>query len=112
MSADNGVYILKTRSQSGHSPEYRIGYASAIDNITQLDRREADKFTRAVFGQSMVMNTYKGALSVAKGIHYDLVKSGVYIEYGVVLIELSKQFPRSRRSRRRHRTNPCNSNER
>jgi hypothetical protein len=49
----------------------------------------------------MVLNTYKGALSVAKGIHYDLVKSGIYIEYGVVLLELSKPFPLSRRSRRR-----------
>ncbi|MFA7339824.1 MAG: hypothetical protein WC028_23780 [Candidatus Obscuribacterales bacterium] len=101
MSADNGIYILKTLSQSGRSSEYRIGYAAAIDNITQLDRHEADKCTRQIFGQSMVLNTYKGALSVAKGIHYDLVKSGIYIEYGVVLIELSKPFPLSRRSRRR-----------
>ena len=108
MSADNGIYILKTLSQSGRGSEYRIGYAAAIDNLTQPDRHEADKCARQIFGESMVLNTYKGAQSVAKGIHYDLVKSGIYIEYGIVLIELSKPFPLSRRSRRRLRTGQYN----
>ena len=86
MSADNGIYILKTTGPVG--PEYRVTYAQAIDNIYgnfsdesfqwQGDPEEMYKY----FHDAPVFSSIEKALDYAKELSYNYD----YLEYGICVI--------------------------
>jgi len=62
MSADNGVYILKTHKppikdgnsyQNQNGSEFRVAYAQAIDNVDY-----SDLYLPAIFGDSQVYTSW------------------------------------------------------
>ena len=92
MSADNGVYILKTKDQ------YRVIYASAIDNLTwsyldpNFHEKNPEKFVPSrileYFGKSKYTYDKNTAMRVANGI----LKSLPVCEYGIVTIRYNKTW--------------------
>lgn len=88
MSADNGIYILKTPSypikkdncytNRGSYYEYRVAYAMAIDNVDY-----SDLYLPALFGNSPVFQKEDEAWNYAKQLEEDCD----YLEYGICLIE-------------------------
>lgn len=94
MSADNGVYILKTPARpvkkgnalfNRHGVfEYRIAHCQAIDNLDY-----SDIYMPLLFGNSKVHENEEDAIKEAKTIHDDLPFS----EYGICLVEKRVTFP-------------------
>ena len=95
MSADNGIYVLLTESEKG--PEYRVTYASAIDNIygewnVEKARYEGNIQTiQETFGQVPVFYTLNEALDFAEELEYntDPTEDGVCVinefkDYGFI----------------------------
>lgn len=91
MSADNGVYILKTprwpvkegnyyTNQHGKF-DYRVAHCQAIDNIDY-----SDLYLPCYFGNSQVHDNEDDAWKEARQIAEDVD----FLEYGVSIIE--KQF--------------------
>ena len=95
MSADNGVYILETKG-----PEYRVTYASAIDNITYGEYTTPDpdydgewnkKEVREYFGNSKVHTSLDEAYKEAEELH----KHWEWTEYGICILSYGhKEFPK------------------
>lgn len=75
MSANDGIYVLYTESEKG--PEYRVKYASAIDNIYgEWDESSSHwkgdiNSIRDTFGEAPVFYTLNEALDHAEDIAYD-----------------------------------------
>jgi len=95
MSADNGIYILETRKppiKEGSSytnqmkSEYRVAYASAIDNLDA-----SDLYMVVIFGDSLVYDDVEESIKVAK----NMAKQFPYLEYGIIVIHdyRNKYFP-------------------
>ena len=88
MSADNGIYILKTKDQ------YRVAHLSAIENITWsfIDGDWDCRFvpTRVVdmWGNCKYTRDANKALRIA----YKMVKSLPACEYGVNIITYNKPW--------------------
>lgn len=86
MSADNGVYVLQTKSPDG--PEYRVTYAQAIDNIfgkfndETLHWEPNNDVIQQYFGKSSVFTTLEEALDFAEKIAYN----HEYLEDGVCVL--------------------------
>lgn len=100
MSADNGIYVLRTPSPIGRGYEFRVAHAQAIENVEFPDRAIADEYMVAVFGRSWVLHRKGRAKAVAHLLHDDLVAGGLYTEYGVQIIEVDRPFPDTRMRRR------------
>jgi hypothetical protein len=93
MSADNGVYILKTPARFIKSGEgwytnqkgfeYRVAHCQAIDNLEY-----SDLYLPMLFGDSPVFNSYEEAMELAKNILNDLP----VCEYGICDIEHDQKF--------------------
>ena len=87
MSADNGVYILKTKDQ------YRVIHAQAIENLywTPLKNGLHGEFiaTRLVeyFGHTRYTRDFDTAMRVANAIAKDK-----YLEYGIVVLKIDKKW--------------------
>lgn len=92
MSSDNGIYVLYTESEKG--PEYRVAYASAIDNIygefnEQTFRYNGDiQSIQETFKDSIVFYTLNEALDFADTIEYDIGNT----EDGICVINEFKDF--------------------
>lgn len=94
MSADNGVYILKTPARpikngniytNQHGKfEYRVAHCQAIDNIDY-----SDLYIPLLFGNSVVHDSKESALKEAKGIFNNLD----ICEYGICTIDKENHFP-------------------
>ncbi len=93
MSADNGIYILKTPAppvKNGNyytnqgKKEYRVAHCQAIDNIEY-----SDLYLPCYFGDSPVFDNYEDALELAVQIEKDLE----ICEYGICDIEKDCYFP-------------------
>lgn len=87
MSADNGIYILKTPKYGESSFEYRTAYHQAIDNINYNEPSPGHGNALAVlryFGDCKVHTDEDAAWLVA----YDMEKDCDYLEYGVSMVEL------------------------
>lgn len=94
MSADNGVYILKTPARpiknggsytNQHGKfEYRVDYCSAIDNIYY-----SDLCVPAMFGNSKVFDSLEDAQAEATII----ADKHRYLEYGICQVEHKRVFP-------------------
>lgn len=88
MSADNGVYILKTKDQ------YRVAYAHAIENLwwNFIKIRNEDEMvsTRLVelYGRKRYTRDAEKAMKVAQAIARD---SG-YLEYGIKILPINKTW--------------------
>lgn len=99
MSADNGIYILKTQAEKPiieSDFEYRVIKAVSIDNIywdpVKGDYREDDMFTPEIafeyFGTADVfISEYEAQKEAAA-----LAKNVVYLEYGICLLDHSDQI--------------------
>jgi hypothetical protein len=96
MSADNGVYVLKTirtrrLSEIGWErvepyPVYRVAHAGAIDNFDYYREREPHNlgaYMLDVWGDSPVFEDKQDAISYAHSVEERLS----ICEYGVCMIE-------------------------
>jgi hypothetical protein len=90
MSADNGVYILKTKGENG-GYEYRVRHAQAIENIQWYDMAAArytrspyPKAIRDYFGGCKVFTDHVAAIMEAREIEQDYL----FTEYGICTISL------------------------
>jgi hypothetical protein len=102
MSADNGVYILKSRapmvkSDDGwgwvhppHGHEYRVAHCCAIDNLDY-----SDLYLPLYFGRSKVYIDQKEAVKEAERIYDEIMESDFpIVEYGISFVESDKEYPR------------------
>jgi len=70
MSLNNGIYVLLTETEEG--PQYRVTYASAIDNIYGEWNVETSKYDgniqaiKETFGNVPVLHTLNEALDFAE----------------------------------------------
>ncbi len=100
MSADNGVYILKTKGNprrlNSNIHEYRVAHLQAIDNIDwddKLGKPSRDHDVQIVNAREMwkgckVFTDAKEALDEALKIDRECV----YVEYGICEIEIPRRF--------------------
>lgn len=94
MSADNGVYILKTsRRDDPTKSEYRVAHAQAIENVTQQDAFWADiqpAYAVSIFGSSVVFDNKADALIEAGSIEDEILSDEFcpILEYGICEVEL------------------------
>ena len=84
MSADNGIYILKSPIQcSPNTFEYRVAKCSAIENIDYRVEYEV-----LLFGRSKIYtedDAWKRAIKISK--------QTPVLEYGIKLLERDHPFP-------------------
>jgi hypothetical protein len=98
MSADNGIYILKTNKpyiregnilywQDGH--DYRVTYCTNIEDIDY-----SHLYLPVLFGDSLVFSSYEQAFEYAEklSLNYD------YLEYGISMVTRSTIFPNMTRA--------------
>lgn len=81
MSADNGIYILKTNGN-----KFRVAETCAIDNLDWYktnDPYNLGVYLHDVFGDSPVFNNEKAASDFA----FQIAKKG-WTEYGICFINL------------------------
>jgi len=100
MSADNGIYLLKTPADDGESFEYRVIHAQAIDNIywdgTAPDHNNPDGVPE-IFGACDIL-TEEEANKKAFELEEEVLNDDFGIlEYGVSTIELPYSFSKYRR---------------
>ena len=92
MSIDNGIYVLLTNTDNG--PEYRVAYASSIDNIYGEWNAERAKYEGDInaivstFSESQVFHTINEALDFAEHIEHDIG----YTEDGICVISDFKDY--------------------
>lgn len=94
MSADNGVYILRTPAvpvkegssyRNRHNEhEYRVAHCAAIDNLDY-----SDLYLALYFGDCEVYDNWNEASRVARHIALNVG----FLEYGVVYLEKDCHFP-------------------
>jgi len=95
MSADNGIYILKTPIVEGETGifEYRVRHAQAIDNITYERKDGNPEYVVQYFGDSEVFVNVEGARHKAWEMYNGVMKSCFpVVEYGICEIELPHSF--------------------
>jgi len=97
MSADNGIYILKTKRTALENPKdcwtngklnyvYRVAYTRAIDNLDYYKEKQPynlGAYMRDVWGESQVYTTEKEAMLHANTLDRIL-------EYGICKIDMSE----------------------
>ena len=92
MSMDNGIYVLLTETEKG--PEYRVTYATAIDNIYGVWNAERAKYEGdltaivSTFSESEVFHTLNEALDKAEEIENDIGQT----EDGICVINDFKDY--------------------
>ncbi len=94
MSADNGIYILKTAARVGGGYEYRVTHAQAIENI-YYDVASGEQWEHFIpeiafqyFGDCQVYKNEDAAGSYA----HLLAQSYPILEYGVCGLDHPKEF--------------------
>ena len=95
MSADNGIYILRTITRSGY--EYRVTGAQAIVNLDWYAKNDPEKlpnYLKDTWGNSDVYKDSKEAFVKAWEMLEKILASDYPIlEYGVDMIYLNTVFP-------------------
>lgn len=92
MSMDNGIYVLLTETEDG--PQYRVSYATAIDNIYGEWNADRAKYVGdltsivSTFSESEVFYTLNEALDKAEEIENDIG----YTEDGICVISDFKDY--------------------
>jgi hypothetical protein len=106
MSADNGVYVLRTFSnyvREGKAvrfvkekfPEWRVAYASAIENFDFYENHQPENigaYLVQVWKDSEVYESEAAAMLAANEIANAIKAAGEYLEYGVNLINTDYTF--------------------
>lgn len=94
MSADNGIYVLKTPQPNGGF-EYRVKEAHNIETIFVRDnpKRADQRMLIDTFGASQVFTDDLDAFTAANDMLLDIEQEGGEVEYGVLMIELDQSFP-------------------
>jgi hypothetical protein len=92
MSADNGIYVLKTPNfKTGHS-EFRVAHRQAIENIHYPG--EQIKYLKMYFGDCEVFTSEAQAMLEASKLYDEIMESDFpIIEYGISKIVLDREFP-------------------
>jgi hypothetical protein len=89
MSADDGIYVLKTPTKSENF-EYRVAWAQAIENVEIPPADQQQKYMKMLFGKSEVYHDEDVALLTAA----KMLKNCQYPpEYGMKIIEVNVPFP-------------------
>jgi len=88
MSADNGIYILRTPTKGGDGFEYRVAHAQAIENLNYAGV-VGDWYTVVYFGNSEV-HTGENSAFVAAAKEYE---AHGWTEYGICSIKRDEEFP-------------------
>jgi hypothetical protein len=89
---DNGIYVLLTETEDG--PQYRVSYATAIDNIYGEWNADRAKYVGdltsivSTFSESEVFYTLNEALDKAEEIENDIG----YTEDGICVISDFKDY--------------------
>jgi hypothetical protein len=86
MSADNGIYIGKFPTDSGH--EYRVIHAQAIENVDYGNIEMQNAYRFAYFGRKGVEVFADRGIALVYA--YDWAKEFDILEYGVVEIEFDR----------------------
>lgn len=100
MSADNGIYILKTQRTAMEKPPgtwtnnkpnmvWRVAYTSAIDNFDYYEAKAVynlGAYMLSVWGESTVYHSADDALAAANELAATLPTT----EYGVNFVDASK----------------------
>ena len=100
MSADNGIYLLKSPKDNADGFEYRVIFAQAIDNIywnekTNEEGHEPDpKSLINYFGKCEVFEDSDKAHNKAFEMEREILSDGFcfFLEYGISTIEIPKPF--------------------
>jgi hypothetical protein len=99
MSADNGIYIIKTPALNGLGCEHRVGHAQAIENVEDIDATRRNEYLLSCFGHSWVFARERRAVALAYVIEEEFASWwGGYdtgTEYGVNVIPVDSVFPGS-----------------
>ncbi len=90
MSADNGIYILRSKTHEGQF-EYRIAHCQAIDNI-DWPKHEAE-MRIDYFGKSEIILDEKAAWKMAEELHDKYIEEYGFVEYGYSMVEDDIPFP-------------------
>jgi hypothetical protein len=96
MSADNGVYILATKSARRGKREYRVAHAQAIENLSCWDYIDHlgnlnPEFALLLFGKCRVFTDRK----LAEGYALRISDEVGYTEYGIKFLDFTHvRFPR------------------
>lgn len=93
MSADNGIYILRTIKQDntpGQCFEYRVKHYMAVENIFDYETDKINlQMLKTYFGDCLVLNDKTSALILAS----ELLDEYHVVEYGIQVIKLNIVFP-------------------
>lgn len=96
MSADNGIYILQTKDENGVL-EYRVAHLGAIENLYYSDPSGDEVYMWLFFRKSPLFYDKNDAYEWAKEIEKEILDDDFgIIEYGIVLLEVNKSFPKTR----------------
>lgn len=86
MSADNGIYILRTKNPDPNMGfEYRVAHAQAIESIDEPNI--GGLYVFLIFNKAQVFTRLKDAETEALRIHHEISASDCRIlEYGMQLL--------------------------
>lgn len=103
MSADNGIYVLKSPTDHDNVFEYRVIECQAVDRIDgssvslTVDGKMytiGDLWKVILFGNTKVHTSKHIAMIAASDIEDILLTEGRYIEYGIRTIIDTQEFPK------------------
>lgn len=93
MSADNGVYVLKSPSSLPNgNDEYRVAHAQAIENLQTTDEKFSRDWEHETFNPSPVYFNKDEAILAA----HKIAETIEVLEYGVRIIHMDHAFPQGR----------------
>lgn len=94
MSADNGIYILRSprlNTLGEHNGfEYRVAHCAAIDNLFTA---KGAAYRVLLFGRSHVYSEKAWALLEASQLEDNILDQGAILEYGISTIRDTIPFP-------------------
>ncbi len=89
MSADNGIYILKT-----DGPEWRVAHCQAIDSVFYKNPEGNNYVLLDYFEKSPVFSRQLLAEKFAGLLYEELMHDDIPIcEYGIVSMQINRPFP-------------------
>lgn len=105
MSADDGIYILKTKKGDGF--EYRVEHLQAVENVDWDenlpnsyhglgDHTDDDdvriKNAREMWKHSPIFVTQESAFANAQQVYEEVNWDGFPVEYGISVIAIDREF--------------------
>lgn len=101
MSADDGIYILRTLGKDGIiAYEYRVSHLQAVENVSwdiikgdyTEDQDVMIANAREMWNSYPVFQNDIDALAEAKRLHDEITDEIGYTEYGICYIYIERQF--------------------